>query len=49
MSDIANDLEYYLERKPTTDEVIEASDWMQNHPGVNLSEWVDAMIEIGAL
>lgn len=46
---IAGDLEYYIDRKPTADEVTEASDWMQENPGSNLSEWVDAMIEIGAL
>lgn len=45
----ANDLEYYLDRKPTRDEVLEADEWQQNHPGSSLSEWVDAMIEIGAL
>lgn len=49
MSNIANDLEYYLERKPTDDEIAEAEEWQQNHPGVGLAEWVDAMIEIGAL
>lgn len=49
MSNTANDLEYYLERKPTAEEIIEAEDWQQNHPGGSLSEWVDAMIEIGAL
>lgn len=49
MSDIANDLEYYLDRKPTADEIVEAGDWQLNHPGSNLNEWVDAMIEIGAL
>lgn len=49
MSNIANDLEYYLERKPTSDEIAEAEEWQQDHPGVNLDEWVSAMIEIGAL
>lgn len=44
-----DDLHYYLERPPTSEEIAEAEDWQQNHPGVNLSEWVDAMIEIGAL
>jgi hypothetical protein len=46
---IVDDLTYYLDRKPTSDEVAEAEEWQQDHPGVNLSEWVDAMIEIGAL
>lgn len=45
----AHDLEYYLDRKPTAEEIQEADEWQQDHPGVNLSEWVDAMIEIGAL
>lgn len=46
---IAADLEYYLDRKPTNDEVVEAEEWQQDHPGASLSEYVDAMIEIGAL
>ena len=46
---IALDLEYYLNRKPTSAEIAEAVEWQQDHPGSNLSEYVDAMIEIGAL
>ncbi len=48
---IRGELEYLLERKPTDDEVSEAGDWMLDvgRLGVNLSEWVEAMIEIGAL
>lgn len=49
MDNVRNDLEYYLERDPTNDEVVEAADWMQDNPGVNLVEYVDAMVEIGAL
>jgi len=49
MSNTAQDLEYYLSRKPTSEEIAEADEWQQNNPGVGLSEWVDAMIEIGAL
>jgi hypothetical protein len=45
----AADLEYYLDRKPTSDEIAEAEEWQQDHPGIGLNEWVDAMIEIGAL
>lgn len=45
---IAADLEYYLNRKPTSEEVEEAEEWQEDHPGVNLSEYVEAMIEIGA-
>lgn len=44
-----DDLEYYLNRKPTDDEVLEAEDWMAENPGINLSEWVDAMVEAGLL
>lgn len=44
-----SDLEYYLERKPTADEIAEAEAWQQDHPGVGLAEYVDAMREIGAL
>lgn len=43
------DLEYYLNRKPTDDEVLEAEDWMVENPGVNLSEYVEAMMEAGLL
>lgn len=46
---LAADLEYYLERKPTSAEIEEAEEWQQDHPGSNLSEYVEAMIEIGAL
>ena len=44
-----NDLEYLLDRKPTSEEVEDAEDWLYDNPGGNLSEWVSAMIEIGAL
>lgn len=44
-----NDLEYYLEREPTADEIQEADDWLTENPGGDLSEWVSAMREIGAL
>lgn len=49
MDNVRNDLWYYLEREPTNDEVAEAGDWMQENPGVNLVEYVDAMVEIGVL
>jgi hypothetical protein len=49
MSNLANELLYYLDRKPTFAEIAEAEEWQQDHPGSNLSEYVDAMIEIGAL
>lgn len=45
----ANELEYYIERKPTNDEIAEADDWLRENPGGDLSEYVAAMIEIGAL
>lgn len=45
----AADLEYYLGRKPSTEEIEDAEDWQQDHPGVGLAEYVEAMIEIGAL
>lgn len=43
------DLTYYLGYEPDGDIVAEAEDWQQENPGANLSEWVSAMIEIGAL
>ena len=46
---IRNDLEYYLGYVPSDDLIAEAEEWQQNNPGVGLSEWVDAMSEIGAL
>lgn len=46
---VAGDLEYYLDRKPTAEEVEDAEDWMQDNPGVGLAEYVDAMVEVGAL
>lgn len=46
---LAAELEYYLERKPTANEIIEAEEWQMDHPGSSLSEYVEAMLEIGAL
>lgn len=46
---LAGELEYYLERKPTSQEVRDAEEWQQDHPGSGLAEYVEAMIEIGAL
>lgn len=45
----AQDLAYYLERTPTSEEIQEADEWKASNPGVGLNEWVEAMIEIGAL
>lgn len=42
-------LEYYLDRPPTAIEIEEAEEWQQDHPGVDICEYVDAMTEIGAL
>lgn len=44
-----DDLTYYLDRTPTADEIAEADAWAQDHPGTGLNEYVEAMIEIGAL
>ena len=46
---IALDLEYYMDRKPTNEEISEAEEWQQDHPGSSLAEYVEAMREIGAL
>lgn len=45
----ANDLEYYLGRKPSSDEIAEADEWLEFNAGADLSEYVSAMREIGAL
>jgi hypothetical protein len=42
-------LTYYLGRKPSDDEVAEAEEWQEDHPESDLAEFVEAMIEIGAL
>ena len=49
MSNTKNNLEYYLEREVTADEIQEADDWIAENPGTNLDEYVSAMREIGAL
>ena len=49
MSDLASSLEYYLERKPTRQEIVDAEEWEQDHPDSDLAEYVEAMIQIGAL
>lgn len=46
---MSTELGYYLGRDATSAEVEEAEEWQIDHPGVNLSEYVDAMLEIGAL
>jgi hypothetical protein len=46
---LQQDLEYYLGYKPSHDLILEAQDWQDYNPGSNLSEWVDAMREIGAV
>lgn len=46
---IAGDLEYYLEREPKPSEIADAEEWLSTNPDGDLSEWVSAMIEIGAL
>jgi hypothetical protein len=46
---IALDLEYYMDRTPTNEEILEADEWQQDHPGSSLAEYVEAMREIGAL
>lgn len=48
-SGIIGELSYYLGYTPDGDTVAEAGDWLLYNPGSNLSEWVDAMKEIGAL
>ena len=45
----ANDLTYYMDRAPTNEEILEADEWQQDHPGSSLAEYVEAMREIGAL
>lgn len=49
MSNTAQNLEYFLGYKPNSDLIAEAGDWQQDHPGTGLNEWVEAMIQIGAL
>lgn len=49
MVHVPSELEYFLGRTPTDDEVSEAEEWVQDHPHTGLNEWVEAMIEIGAL
>ena len=46
---VKNELAYYLDREPTNDEVVEAEEWMQDHPETSINEYVEAMLEIGAL
>ena len=46
---VTSELEYYLGRVPTDDEVQEAMDWITENPGINLAEYIDAMMEAGLL
>ena len=40
------DLEYYLEREPTPEDLAEADEWMRYHPGADISEWAQAIKEL---
>jgi len=42
-------LAYYLGRKVSDDEVAEAEAWQEDHSESDLAEYVESMIEIGAL
>ena len=44
-----SELEYYLSRKPTEDEVLEAAEWAAENPDISLAEYVEAMMEAGLL
>lgn len=45
---VAGDLEYYLEREPKPSEIADAEEWLSTNPDGDLSEWVQAMADIGA-
>ena len=49
MRDVSSELEYYLGFKPSAQTLAEAEEWLEMHPNGDLSEWAEAMIEIGAL
>lgn len=44
-----SELEYYLGRVPTEDEVLEAAEWAEENPDISLAEYVEAMMEAGLL
>lgn len=46
---LASQLEYYLGRKPTKNQVLEAKEWQDYNPTTNLDEYVSAMLEVGGL
>ena len=45
---IASDLEYYLGRTPTDDEVLEATDWSAENPDISIAEYVATATKIVA-
>lgn len=46
---LAQALEYYIERPPTQDELNDLRDYISNHPAGDLASYVDEMKAVGAL
>lgn len=42
------DLEYYLEREPSPEDLAEADEWLMHNPGADISEWAAAIKELEA-
>lgn len=43
---LKQDLEYYLEREVSAEEVQEAEEWQNQNPGADISEYVSAIKEL---
>lgn len=46
--ELRRELEYYLEREVTSDDIQEADEWLSRNPGGDLSEWASAIKELDA-
>ena len=45
---LKQDLEYYLEREVSAEDVQEAEEWQNRNPGADISEWASAIKELDA-
>lgn len=45
---LKQDLEYYLEREVSSDDIQWAEEWLSRNPGADISEWASAVKELEA-
>lgn len=43
---LRQDLEYYLERDVSSQEIQEAEEWQSHNPGADIAEWASAILDL---